>query len=53
VVERCRKWIEKHARRRDLIWSVLRNSGLYQLKALAFQEYVGFVILVVFISYIM
>jgi hypothetical protein len=36
VVERGRKWIERHARRGDLIWNVLRNSGKYQSKGLAF-----------------
>lgn len=27
MVERCRKWIERHARRGNLTWSVLRIAG--------------------------
>lgn len=28
MVERCRKWIERHARRGNLTWSVLRIAGI-------------------------
>jgi hypothetical protein len=41
MVERRRKWVERHARCGKLSWFVMRSNGEYQLKDPAFCEIVS------------